>query len=411
MKAKVKRGAGFRGLLNYLLAIRKAAEIIGGNMVANQARELSTEFGYVRRLRPDIERPVLHFALRMPDGDDVSPQLWNKIALRFMEEMDLSLNRPWLVVKHQDQHIHIATSRIDYDANVWLGKWEALRAIKATHKLEIEFKLTLTPTLKFLNPNDSTLIVADDNKIRLTSGQLAKAAREMAEGNEPEIPTKIQIAERIELTLAECDGSYDDFLRRLNARKVNLLRHEATTRRVSGISFEFGGVKIKGSGVARAYSYQNLLKLLQKRKEQYEKQRNTQTNEATSTRSNPELTATSPAGPAHPAGPTIARPVTSGNQNRDLDIGVQSALAPIPQPATQVADANADHGHSARPADRPARGAATSPECGPSAVAEPLRTAGPTPEYQPPADIEPEPAGRGHQGRASVGQDRQPMHR
>ena len=393
MKAKVKRGAGFRGLLNYLLAIRKAAEIIGGNMVANQARELSTEFGYVRHLRPDIKRPVLHFALRMPDGEDVSPELWNKIALRFMEEMELSLNRPWLVVKHLDQHIHIATSRIDYDANVWLGKWEALRAIKATHKLEIEFKLRLTPTLKFLNPNDSALIVADD-KIRLTSGQIAKGKREQAEGKPLETPVKVQIADHIELTLAGCDGTYDDFVRRLNTRGVTVLRHEATTKRVAGISFKVGEVKIKGSGIARAYSWKNLLKLLAERKEKYEIERNTQQNEATSTRSKPELTATSPTGPARPA---TARTGASGNQNRDVDIGVQSATASIPAPIAPVADANADYGHSGRPAHCAVPVSATSPECDHSAVAEPLRAAGPTPEHQPPTDLKPEPAGRGHQ--------------
>jgi len=354
VKAKVKRGSGFRGLLNYLLALAKLALIIGGNMVAITTRELSTEFGYVRRLRPDVERPVLHFALRMPDGEDVSPELWNKIALRFMEKMGLSLNRPWLLVKHQDQHIHIATSRIDYDGNLWLGKWEALKAIKATHELEIEFNLTLTPTLKFLDPNDSTLIVADESKIRLTSGQIAKAKREEAEGEPVETPVKVQIAERIESALALSDGTFGDFERRLKQFGVSNRRNQAkTTDHVSGISFEFNGVAMKASKVARGFSWLKLLKLLEKRKVQYELERHKQKNEATSTRRNPEHTA-SPAGPAHSTGLAAGRTHAAGTQNRDVDFGLQPVPAPVPGTPAPVANANADYGRSGSSARRPA---------------------------------------------------------
>ena len=45
--------------------------------------------------------------------------------------------------------------------------------------------------------NDSELIVTDPDRVRLTSGQLAKTKREVAEGKEPEIPAKIYIAESV----------------------------------------------------------------------------------------------------------------------------------------------------------------------------------------------------------------------
>ena len=47
MKAKISKGAGFRGVVNYLLD-KERGEIIGGNMAATTQAGLSAEFGAVR---------------------------------------------------------------------------------------------------------------------------------------------------------------------------------------------------------------------------------------------------------------------------------------------------------------------------------------------------------------------------
>lgn len=376
MKGKVIRGKGFRGCLNYLLAQFKQARIIGGNMCGRTARALAREFGHVRRLRPDCEKPVLHVPLRLPKGEDIADELWRQITIRYFELMRLSSDRPYVIVKHPDEHTHILTSRISLAGELWHGKWEGLEHIAATQTLEREFGQTITPGLTGGNPK----------KVRLTSGQLAKYAREMAEGKDPEIPAKIQIAERIELVMAECDGSFADFEQRLKKRGVNLeLNRAKTTSHVSGVSFEWQGVAIGGSDVARAYSWKNLNKQLTKRKEKYEQQRHPQPNAPTSPGTNQERTT------ANPAGPTTRGTDASGTQNRDVDIGVQSILAPIPGTATPVADANANHGHPARPADRPAPGPATPLE-------HPVPPASPVATDQLAIDRAGEPAGREHQG-------------
>ncbi|WP_111987089.1 relaxase/mobilization nuclease domain-containing protein [Escherichia coli] len=49
-------------------------------------------------------------------------------------------NTPWVAVRHQDtdkDHIHIVASRVGLDGKVWLGQWEARRAIEATQSLSI----------------------------------------------------------------------------------------------------------------------------------------------------------------------------------------------------------------------------------------------------------------------------------
>jgi hypothetical protein len=261
MKGKVIRGSGFRGVLNYVLDRNKQAYIVGGNLVGRDARTLAKEFAHVRRLRPGCKKPVLHIPLRLPEGEDVSDARWLEIALFFMKLMQLSPNRPWVIVKHVKNHIHLVTSRVDDGGRIWTGKWEGLRCIEATQQIERHFGLTLTPGLRG----------RDKKQVRLTSGQLRKMQREVDRGRAPEVPAKIHIAERIEKALGESNGTFEDFKARLEKLGVSAALNTAkTTSHVSGISFAFEGVSMKGSKVARAYSWQGLNQLLAARRDAYE---------------------------------------------------------------------------------------------------------------------------------------------
>jgi Relaxase/Mobilisation nuclease domain len=263
MKGKIVRGAGFRGCLDYVLDPDKKAYIVGGNMAGQDPRTLAREFGHVRRLRPDCKRPVLHIALRLPAGEDVSDAKWLAISLDVLKILQLS-NRPWLLVKHLGEHVHLVTSRIDNGGQVWAGKWEALRLIEATQQLERKFGLTITPGLRG----------RDKKQVRLTSGQLRKIQREVDRGHTPEVPAKTHIAERIEKAIGESDGTFDDFQARLEKLGVTArLNIAKTTNHVSGVTFEFGGITMKGSKVARAYSWQGINQLLAERKDSHENPR------------------------------------------------------------------------------------------------------------------------------------------
>jgi len=267
MKGKIVRGKGFRGCLNYLLAQHKGAKIIGGNMTGRDPKSLAKEFAAVRKLRPDCKKPVLHIALRMPVGEDVSAETWLKIILRLMKLMGLSPGRPWLLVKHPDQHVHLLLSRIGFGGDIWLGRWEALKLIEATQIIEKEFGLTVTPGLKG----------KDRKQVRITSGQIKKISRELDRGQEPEIPAKVAIAERIQQAIDQSNGTFDDFKERLEKLGVAVKLNSAkTTSHISGITFELGGVAMKGSKVARAYSWQGLNELLAERKTAYENRRTPQ---------------------------------------------------------------------------------------------------------------------------------------
>lgn len=267
MKGKIVRGSGFRGCLDYIIDPTKKAYIVGGNMSGRNAQDLAREFGYVRRVRTGCKKPVLHIALRMPAGEDVDDAKWLSISLNLLTMMKLS-NRPWLLVKHVGEHVHLVTSRIDNNGAIWTGKWEALKLIAATQELERKFGLTITPGLSGQNHKQT----------RLTSGQLRKVKREIDRGEQVIVPAKVAIAERIQKAVAQSDGTIEDFQVKLENLGVKLQLNKAkSTDHVSGISYSFEGLSIKGSKVARAFSWQGLTRLLAERRIEYENQRNPRT--------------------------------------------------------------------------------------------------------------------------------------
>jgi len=114
---RIKRGRGFRGLLDYLEENRDGpapGRLTGGTMSGHTPRELAAEFKASRQLRPDIEKPVWHNSLRMPAGEDVSDEMWDRIARDYLQRMGFDLTKTQVCCwKHDDEAaLHIVASRI-----------------------------------------------------------------------------------------------------------------------------------------------------------------------------------------------------------------------------------------------------------------------------------------------------------
>lgn len=253
MKAKVSRGGGFRGALNYVFdtgkeATRtKNAERVGGNMAGNDPRELSREFSAVRQLRPDIGKPVWHCSLSLPPGERLSAEKWEAVAADFMQRMDFDqTNTPWVAVRHRDtdkDHIHILASRVGLDGKVWLGQWEARRAIDATQELEHAHGLIITPGL-----GDTRA-----ERRKLTDKEINMAVRT---GDEPP-------RQRLQRLLDEAvkdKPTAPELAERLQVAGVGVRANLASTGRMNGFSFEVAGVTFKGSDLGKSYTWAGLQK-------------------------------------------------------------------------------------------------------------------------------------------------------
>ncbi|AXW86768.1 relaxase [Lonsdalea britannica] len=157
---KIKRGKNFSGVVQYALkpgAHHKSDPIlIGGNMLSDSALELIAEYDGTKQLRPDVQKPVWHNSLRLPDSESLSNDQWVNIADDYMKKMGFSNTHLRCYVLHDDpagQHIHIIASRINLNrGKLYLGRNENLISTRIISELEITHGLTITKAASSTKP-------------------------------------------------------------------------------------------------------------------------------------------------------------------------------------------------------------------------------------------------------------------
>jgi len=109
-----------------------------GQWVANMRRAY--------RGRDDVCRPVWQCSLRTAPGDRrLSDAEWADAAQSFAEHLGFA-EHPWVAVRHADDHIHVAVSRVAHDGRVWQGRHDYRNAQTARRELEVEYGLEQTVT-------------------------------------------------------------------------------------------------------------------------------------------------------------------------------------------------------------------------------------------------------------------------
>ena len=235
MIAKISRGASVKGLANYLHGPGKANEhvydgreggqVIGGNMGAEGARDGSVwadDMAAVMGQRVDVERPVWHMSLRLPEGDPtLTDEGWRQIGQSMGEQMGWA-EHPWVMVRHGDDHVHIAVSRVGFDGELWHGRNDYREAQKARQNIEREWGLTQTRTM------------AREGRTgpQLTQGEYAQGVRT------GQVPAREELRARVGACVAASKGlGRETFEQVLESQGVAYRANVASTGRVSGYSF------------------------------------------------------------------------------------------------------------------------------------------------------------------------------
>lgn len=249
MIAKITRGGSFRGAARYALDERhgldreRQPEIIGGNMAGRTSTELAREFEAVRQQRPDIRQPVEHVSLSFPrDERALSNDKMAMLADEYLKRQGHDTDRvQYVVVRHHDkghQHCHILLNRIRTDRTVVPQRHrEYLRSKDTCRALEREFNLRRVrnerPRFGERAPTRAEDRMARDRGLVSEKEQLKALIREAAQ----ERPTM------------------SEFVRRLQAKGVQVRANLARTGHVSGLSYRLDRVAVKGSGLGRVYTF------------------------------------------------------------------------------------------------------------------------------------------------------------
>jgi hypothetical protein len=127
MIGKIMTGKSFRGCINYCLedkllaskevAYQNRAEILQFNQCFGNKKELLEQFNDVRKLNPDLSKPVLHITLSLAPNDKMDKGTWSEMAEDCAKHFGFE-NNQFIAVSHADtshQHLHIIANRIGFD--------------------------------------------------------------------------------------------------------------------------------------------------------------------------------------------------------------------------------------------------------------------------------------------------------
>jgi hypothetical protein len=212
--------------------------LIGGNMSGQNPRELSREFGLVRELRPDIEKPVHHVSISAGEKDRLSVEQWQEIADTYIEQMGFT-NCPHVVIQHRGSkrdHLHILTSRIDFDGKV-VSEWQSKqRAEKVMREVEQRYDLERLPLSREVMRAAPT---RGEREVFDRTGKLS---------------VKMSLQGHVERALRD-EPTATEFIEKLERVSVEVIPNLQSTGRVSGISFRQGDELMKGSDLGRGFSW------------------------------------------------------------------------------------------------------------------------------------------------------------
>jgi len=130
-----------------------------GQWVANMRRAY--------RGRDDVSRPVWQCSLRTaPEDRRLSDAEWADAAHTFAERLGFE-QHPWVAVRHADDHIHLAVSRVAHDGRVWQGRHDYRHAQAARRELEVTYGLEQTATRRTMRSERTSITQVKPGEYRM----------------------------------------------------------------------------------------------------------------------------------------------------------------------------------------------------------------------------------------------------
>jgi hypothetical protein len=243
MIAKAVKGRGFRGALEYDLG-KEHGRVIDTNMNGNGPRELAAEFAEIRKLRPGLNKAVLHVSLSAAPGEHLTDQQWIDIGRRYLHGMGLDRNQ-YLVTRHMDtdhEHVHLLANRIQFDGAVTSDSHDYRRQELLMRTIERDLGLR------------QVTLSENCERRAATKGEIEEGLRT------GHASTRQQLQQLCDAAMSKCVG-FAAYAARLMAAGVELVPvTQLDGAKLSGLSYRLDGVTMKGSDLGKRYSPSGLAK-------------------------------------------------------------------------------------------------------------------------------------------------------
>ena len=249
MIAKVMKGSGFKGVINYILDPKKGTELIDSSGVRTDSiSHIAQSFIDQTELNPRVGKVVGHISLSFSaqDSSKLSNEWMTQIACEYMEKMGIK-DTQYIIGRHFDKehpHVHIAFNRIDNNGKTISDRNDRFRSEKICKELTVKYDLYFA-----------------DGKENVKEHRL----------KEPD-KTKYEIYQTLKAKITRC-RDWKTLLSHLKKQDIDVhFKYKGNSQDVQGIIFEKNGYHFNGSKVDRGFSYSKIDFALQQNNKEHEQQ-------------------------------------------------------------------------------------------------------------------------------------------
>jgi len=249
MIAKIMKGSGFKGVINYILDPKKGTELIDSSGVRTDCiNHIVQSFIDQTELNPIVGKVVGHISLSfsVQDSSKLSNEWMAKVAREYMEKMGIK-DTQYIIGRHFDKehpHVHIAFNRIDNNGKAISDRNDRFRSEKICKELTAKYGLYFA-----------------DGKEKVKEHRL----------KEPD-KTKYEIYQALKTEIAQC-RDWENLLAHLEKQDIDVhFKHKGNSQEVQGIIFEKNGYHFNGSKVDRNFSYSKIDFALHQNNREHEQQ-------------------------------------------------------------------------------------------------------------------------------------------
>ncbi|GAP80976.1 relaxase/mobilization nuclease domain-containing protein [Porphyromonas gingivalis] len=249
MIAKIMKGSGFKGVINYILDPKKETELIDSSGVRTESiNHIVQSFIDQTKLNPRVSKVVGHISLSFSaqDSSKLNNEWMAKVAREYMDKMGIK-DTQYIIGRHFDKehpHVHIAFNRIDNNGKTISDRNDRFRSEKSCKELTAKYGLYFA-----------------DGKEKVKKYRL----------KEPD-KTKYEIYQALKAEIARCND-WKNLLAHLKKQDINVrFKFKSNSQEVQGIIFEKNGYHFNGSKVDRGFSYSKIDFALQQNNREHEQQ-------------------------------------------------------------------------------------------------------------------------------------------
>lgn len=245
MIAKIVKGAGAKGIVDYILDREKRASLIDhdGVLVSDNG-SIARSFIAQSKLNPKVGKFIGHVSLSF-SGQDL-PRLTDeqmvRISREYMQKMGIS-DTQYIIGRHHDKehpHVHIAFNRIDNNGRTISDRNDRYRSERVCKELTRKYGLYFA-----------------EGKEQVNRHRLKEPDR-----------TKYELYSLLKAEVGRC-GDWDTLTANLRKLGVEVrFKYKGRTDEIQGVVFGKNGYSFNGSKIDRQFSYSKITAALNRNRQE-----------------------------------------------------------------------------------------------------------------------------------------------